>query len=311
MESFWEKIEKLLLCSIPDHIKNALELSGFISPAIENLSDAQIDDIETDVRLLSETMNLPATHQHLEKYWGRYSSNQSKFRFMAGERALIKKIANCVQQKGWSHFGKQKHKRPTNVRRGCQKDAMAIITRIVDYYECRNDGSSEITQLCSKLESIDVSFEETEETLKAKVRCPVCRHLITCSADYKGTWTISNFTSHLRNMHKIIGLKTSNFQQDKTPQAKKPCTSEIEPFQHKLLDDVLFDGDEYGMETLEEFMDETTENATRQEIFERSDSAIFEKSVSSVDFNESDLQQEDLSNNAIVAKPLLSEDLNS
>ncbi|XP_038109069.1 uncharacterized protein LOC119766869 isoform X2 [Culex quinquefasciatus] len=132
---FWQKMASVLKCMIPEHIKNVVERTGFVNPALEDLNSDGLNLIEINIRTLPEATRFP-TDPQLHKYLDCYTQDIRDFRLMAGERALLLKMAQAVKRKGWSYFTQ----RPSEKRVACSdqlsrtKDEESLRLRILDYY---------------------------------------------------------------------------------------------------------------------------------------------------------------------------------
>lgn len=224
-EIFWTKMGTFLKCSVPDHIKNVVERTGYINPALEDLTDERISRIETDIRALPEAKKVPMD-PNLRKYMDSFTEDITDFRLMAGERALLLKMAQAIKRKDWSYFTqRQGAKRVVCADESSRnKDAESLRLRIFDYYTQRNDGSEKFNDLMESLPNLLIQFDSTSND-RFFATCVVCQDAITCNIEKSGSWKISNYTAHIRKHHL-----------DNTPHPLKKRRTQLDPINSPDID---------------------------------------------------------------------------
>lgn len=189
-EIFWQKIEFVLKCTVPEHIKRALDRTGYINPALEDLTVEGINAIEADIR------ELPPEDPDVRIFLGINNRSISSFKLMSGERALLMKMSKAVKTKGWPFFTKKRNQRSgTNDRKNV--DEVALRTRIIDYYQQRNDQSEEHANILQTLPSVSIRFDD-EVHNRFYVSCALCSKMVTCNTEKSGEWKISNYVAHIK-----------------------------------------------------------------------------------------------------------------
>ncbi|KAL1398636.1 hypothetical protein pipiens_008799, partial [Culex pipiens pipiens] len=98
-ETFWQKAKVQLKCDVPLHLQKVLVRTGYLNSALKDLTDAQIDKIEMDIRRLPELVNLPPGHPNVKSICGKFVEHSKDFAIMSGERALLLNLAKAVQDK--------------------------------------------------------------------------------------------------------------------------------------------------------------------------------------------------------------------
>lgn len=102
MDTFWKEIAKEV-GAVPKIIKIILVQVDYIHAGLGMLNDDAIRDIEKDVRMFPETSGKS------EEEWREtlgYYGNIREFQFTAGQRSVLKVIANTVERNGITKFCK-------------------------------------------------------------------------------------------------------------------------------------------------------------------------------------------------------------
>lgn len=213
-DPFWCALSKDV-GRIPETIKHILEVTEYINAALAFVGNEEIAAIEDDIRRLPEIMNKPASDPSMRKYFGRFTHNPDRFRLMAGEKAVLKMIAGCIQRKGITHYLKTAERRekevvvPANI----DKQANEVRKKIVDFFTDRCDGSVGQVEFCNRISTLNIEVSEADDSgMIARVRCIFCTNEndITCRPERSGgTWKVSNFLAHIRNVHKTLNVPSS------------------------------------------------------------------------------------------------------
>lgn len=86
---FFECLEKQLKTSLPDYIKNILQMNGFYNAfMMSKLVDSRISEIEEFMRTEFANFMISATEK-IADYLGIYKDHQSKFKFLCGHKILL------------------------------------------------------------------------------------------------------------------------------------------------------------------------------------------------------------------------------
>ncbi|KAL1381466.1 hypothetical protein pipiens_013436, partial [Culex pipiens pipiens] len=136
-ETFWQKAKVQLKCDVPLHLQKVLVRTGYLNSALKDLTDAQIDKIEMDIRRLPELVNLPPGHPNVKSICGKFVEHSKDFAIMSGERALLLNLAKAVQDKGWPYFTKSRAR--AGSQRGDDRDETALRTKLIDHFTQRSD----------------------------------------------------------------------------------------------------------------------------------------------------------------------------
>ena len=149
LQEFWEAVEKEV-GRIPLTVKCTLEYTGYINAALGDLGDTEIAEIEQDIRKIPpSTSNIS-----LLKCFEKFDNKPQDFRFLAGERAILKLLAATVKKRGINRFFKKEKatlgpaERPTpaktisSLSEKVHMDdeaahASLIRARVVKYYQTR------------------------------------------------------------------------------------------------------------------------------------------------------------------------------
>ncbi|XP_055528238.1 uncharacterized protein LOC129720692 [Wyeomyia smithii] len=214
MDSFWNCLSKDV-GRVPDTIRHVLEVTEYINAALAYIGNDEISAIEQDIRQLPEIMGKSARDSSMQKYFGRFVNAPERFRFMAGERAILKLIASCIQRKGINHYLRFAEKREKDwMTQGThESNAQEVRRKIIDFYNERCDGSAEQIDFCNRVADIRVEILDADDGgLVARVRCVFCsgENDISCRPErVGGNWKVSNYLSHVRNVHKAINAPAS------------------------------------------------------------------------------------------------------
>ncbi|KXJ72631.1 hypothetical protein RP20_CCG017556 [Aedes albopictus] len=214
-DHFWHTLSKEV-GRIPDTLKNILEVTEYINAGLGFIGNDEIAAIEDDVRLLPKIMDKPADDPSMRKYFGRFAHCPDRFRLMAGERAILKMISGCIQRKGIAHYMKtveRREKEVAVVQGSVDQVANEVRKKIVDFYTDRCDGSVEQIDFCNRVALIPIEITEADDGgTVARIRCIFCtnENVISCRPERcGGSWKVSNFLAHIRNVHKNINSPSS------------------------------------------------------------------------------------------------------
>lgn len=143
----------------------------------------------------------------------KYARNMADFKFMEGEKILIKEIVNHIKVKESSRAVDAADKKIEDDRKGtvetsiglifgenfeeCQnkhkgaKDKLeSLVARMTENYKTKYPSIVEIHENCIDL---DVS---SSDSIKAKVTCVFCKSNVNISCKKNGTWILSNLKRH-------------------------------------------------------------------------------------------------------------------
>nr|XP_029710663.1 uncharacterized protein LOC115256390 isoform X3 [Aedes albopictus] len=203
---------------IPEVIRFALEYTEFVNGALGDLEDADVNEIEEDIRRVP------------------ISSVPTVLR----ERKLLKLIAKCIKTRGFNHYMKQKRPKPSKIDQDRQMtpEPEELYNKIMRYYKNRLVGSPEQTSVLNTLSTMKIEVCDQERV--AKIVCPFnhpAPHTIRCHQDKSQGMKFSNFVAHLKTVHKI-GSPVSS-PPDLDPYAHNRSAMNVANIQVKPLRPVL------------------------------------------------------------------------
>lgn len=97
-DEFFKNIEKYLGCQIPINIKNVLKVNVYDNAyAMSILNDNQYKEMEEFIRC-DFNSDMLGENQTAADFLGIYEKNRAKFKFVSGEKALMKNISKeCLK----------------------------------------------------------------------------------------------------------------------------------------------------------------------------------------------------------------------
>lgn len=99
---FWKKIHTELGLGVPNHIKNIMQFNNLDNPfSFRQITDDIISELEVFART-SMIKFLDISTTDLNNYFGIYHRNPEDFRFVIGDKLLIKLLVQFVQSKLWT-----------------------------------------------------------------------------------------------------------------------------------------------------------------------------------------------------------------
>lgn len=130
---------------IPHSVKSTLEYTGYLNAALGDIGDDEITNIEQDVKNISTT----TAPKELLKCFEKFGNQLKDFRFLAGERAILKLLAATVKRRGINHFFRKERKAANSIatipglptaKVQMEQDmdhASLIRQRVIKYYQTR------------------------------------------------------------------------------------------------------------------------------------------------------------------------------
>lgn len=97
LEEFLNSFEASTNISVPEVLKNILELMEHSKFTISKLTEKEIRGMEQSLYSTVQDMGVPEKHQ--SKYFGKFSGNPKKFRFLQGQELILKELISFAQPK--------------------------------------------------------------------------------------------------------------------------------------------------------------------------------------------------------------------
>ncbi|XP_058822332.1 uncharacterized protein LOC131683937 [Topomyia yanbarensis] len=229
MDNFWHEMMKVT-GPVSATVRAALDRTKFVHGGLQYLDDPTIDAVEADIR------RFPAMLQKSEDEVARmlaYPGDIKEFRFLTGERCVMKLIASKVQQYGFNCFynpartGVQKPVEQQPVVSQLEQTVIVeeVRNKIRDYYDRKCDGSKEHVDFCLKLANVGVEIQQDSNGDMARIICPFCDQLTAMMRrDKSGAWKISNFSAHIKFKHNLLnypGKETGAADLDNSRKSRK------------------------------------------------------------------------------------------
>lgn len=239
MDYFWKELSKVT-GPIPANIKIILEELRYIHGGLASIDENMIKEIEEEVRRLPEITGKP------EKEWQKslgVNGSLSNFRFMLGERSVLKLIATTVEKYGVMKFTKKllnKESGKAGPSAGHVPDTQSARLKLIEFYKkkCSIAGTTS-TPLLDQIETMKIDALYDEAGVKSMLNCPFCEAIVTIRQEKSGSWKLSNFVSHLRTKHDIPSDAITNKPTKRPhPQETSPVSmeaSETETFATEYL----------------------------------------------------------------------------
>ncbi|XP_052564578.1 uncharacterized protein LOC128093071 [Culex pipiens pallens] len=218
-DSFWRAISQDVGV-IPDHIKRALELTGFYRNAsLGMISPMTIKQIEQDMRdtveyVISSKGSLGGNRwEVLRQYYGAvYCKIPSKFKFLAGEVQTILSITAAVQENGINEYLSKAcvtHSRKERLNAADKPDDAETLTekladKIQDYYRQHANDSEEFGAFFARLPGVDTCVVRQREdgTIIGLMYCSYCNMHLQVTRD-GNSWRIHNFVKHCQQHYRV------------------------------------------------------------------------------------------------------------
>lgn len=228
---FWNILEESTNSSIPIYIKNIFKFSHLDQPvAFKSITEDTLKELETFAQ--EEMINFLNKDDNLEIFYGQYHEKPEKFRFMIGDKLLIRNLVTFVQSKSETYWKLKESsirnssdekttksntlkKNPTVAHtpdydvNGERKQVMKLAKAIV-VKKCPKKYSKDIKKLLDKID-VEISVSEVYNdtvlpeafSYKANIQCPLCvsvSKIKKCgSIGEKGCrWVLSNFDRHMK-----------------------------------------------------------------------------------------------------------------
>ncbi|XP_065091250.1 uncharacterized protein LOC135712214 [Ochlerotatus camptorhynchus] len=226
MEFFWNELCKQI-GPIPTTVQVALEQTKFIHAGLVYLDDATIDYVEADIRRLPVLLN--KSEKEVATLLD-YKGHLREFRFLAGERCVIKLIAQKIRESGFLTFFKPQPKATTDTSTTAGPDVITDATttstttttmapvilnpvdvmaevraKIYSYYDQRRENYEAEEPFFERLSDLEVDIRRDHLGDVARVICPFCDpqfpSTVMIRRDKPGTWKVSNFSGHIKSKH--------------------------------------------------------------------------------------------------------------
>lgn len=201
---FWNKIQNALGVGIPEYLKNILKYNNLDNPlSFRDITDGIVKDLEdfpktSLLELIQEEVDVD-----MKSYFGIYHKKPSNFRFVVGDKLLIKKMVDFIKTTPinyWSTKTCDESQDKSSTNNNCKKQESILFKRITQGEKKFADMMEPTTVALLKNVRINVTFEGTK--FIAEIFCPICNHvsLVTKFIDNerKPMWIISNFYKHFK-----------------------------------------------------------------------------------------------------------------
>ncbi|XP_058822329.1 uncharacterized protein LOC131683934 [Topomyia yanbarensis] len=238
MDHFWQEMVKVT-GPVSTTVRAALDRTKFIHSGLQLLDDPTIDAVEADIR------RLPALLRISEKEAARmvaYPGDIKEFRFLVGERSVMKLIATKVQQYGFNCFYhpvkqaihrtvvEQSSDTPLEETIILEAEEEVVRNKIREHYDRKSDGSDEHVDFCLKLANVGVEIRQNSNGDAARIICPFCDQNTTIiRRDKTGTWRISNFAGHIKYKHGYLDYPGKEVVAETTDSEDVSTSSLIRP----------------------------------------------------------------------------------
>ncbi|XP_062560972.1 uncharacterized protein LOC134225146 [Armigeres subalbatus] len=218
MEYFWERLSRAV-GPISVTVQCALVQTKFIHAGLVYLDDTTINYIESDIRRLPRLLN--KSEEEVAAMLGGFQTRISEFRFLTGERCVLKMIAAKVKELGFEYFFNPDvqivENNASNSDLVAQQksipevlmdpdDILAeVMAKIFSYYDTRREHDEEEEFFFQTLKQVHVTVGRDQNGDMARVTCPFCDQAnpttVIIRRDRPGTWKVSNFSGHIKNKH--------------------------------------------------------------------------------------------------------------
>lgn len=111
-----------------------------MNAALGEINDEEIKAIENDMQRISQTqLN---SNANLKSCFEKFDHNPEDFRFLAGDKAILRMLASTVKKRGFNHYMKKKNCQVSQVTHlnpsiNVVECAVAIRRRVLEFYQKR------------------------------------------------------------------------------------------------------------------------------------------------------------------------------
>ena len=238
---FWKKLQNGSGSYVPPHIMNILKFNCLDTPvSFVNIDEALLVELE---KFAKDDMKdlIEETNPIMKNYYGYYQHKPENFKFVAGEKALIRNLVKYVKENPgiWSCSdpveGKvKKQQRETTEKidmKKAEKDLNTLVSKKVQVV--LQNLKAEAADLLQKHIGVTVTHSETQYL--AKITCPVCQAAnlkqaiikTSKSISAKVPWKVSNFARHLER-HSTSGPKSKSQKMQKGTLVESTTTNTLD-----------------------------------------------------------------------------------
>ncbi|XP_029719598.2 uncharacterized protein LOC115261819 [Aedes albopictus] len=179
-----------------------------------------------------EVKHLPETTGKSDREWQKmigFNGPLKNFRFVLGERSLLKVISNIVEKQGISKFTKKLIKQDSLGKSESAPETqteLSVRQKVIEFYTKKcSSGSNTETYFFDQIASMKVDISCDEAGTRAVLKCPFCETIVTIRMEKSGSWKISNFSSHVRVKHAEYDIPGDIISQQPK---KRPCDNHLE-----------------------------------------------------------------------------------
>ena len=237
---FWKKLQNGSGSYVPRHIINILKFNCLDTPvSFVNIDEALLVELETfaknDMKDFIEEEN-----PIMKDYYGYYQHKPENFKFVAGEKALLRNLVKYVKENPgiWSCSDpvdeKIKNQQKERTEKIDVKKAEKVLKTLVSkkVQVVLENLKAEAADLLQN--NIDVTVTTNGTQYLAEITCPVCQAAklkqaiikMSKSISAKVPWKVSNFVRHLQR-HSTSGSKSKSKNMQKEPLIESTTTNAL------------------------------------------------------------------------------------
>lgn len=126
---------------IPPVVRHSIEYAGYVNAALGEINEAEIKAIEEDMQRIPKSQS--DSNAKLRNCFEKFENEPKDFRFLSGDKAIIRMLAATIQKRGFNHYMKRQkifkkshqtqHRTTENVV-DCES---AIRRRVLEFYQKR------------------------------------------------------------------------------------------------------------------------------------------------------------------------------
>ena len=231
-EHFWTKLQNELGMCVPPHIKNILKFHNLDNPvSFRGISEEIISELETFTRTAMLSL-IEDEGRDLKDYYGIFHKNPENFKFVVGDKLLLKLLVDFVRSKPFNYWGVDPSTLIQNQMSSADKQSTNDISDIDTETEKKKLQrllkpmlTKNWAQLSEQMQhafesglAIDVKGRKNLETndisYEATITCSICSTVIRFTkisgiGRTRTRWIISNFKRHIKK-HFVENINRTN-----------------------------------------------------------------------------------------------------